>query len=164
MIVKASGVGVLDAYLEAEVARLGGPATQTVFWDVDAPATLAAVHANRADPLRKHIPAYDMILTYGGGPPVVAAYEALGARNCVPVYNAVDPFSHYPVRGRREFGASLSFLGNRLPDREARVESFFFHAARQLPKRRFLLGGSGWETRASLPNVRVRAGSPECLP
>src|ERR1044072_3180498 len=38
-VVKASGVGVLDEELEAEVAALDGPTR--IFWDVDAPATLA---------------------------------------------------------------------------------------------------------------------------
>ena len=39
------------------------------------------------------------------------------------------------------------------PDREARVDSFFFEAARRLPERAFLLGGSGWEDKACPPNV-----------
>jgi spore maturation protein CgeB len=48
----------------------------------------------------------------------------------------------------------LSFLGNRLPDREARVEQFFLAAAAELPTRRFLIGGNGWETKAMPENVR----------
>lgn len=52
------------------------------------------------------------------------------------------------------FEAELSFLGNRLPDREARVDAFFLEAARALPERRFLLGGSGWEQDALPANVR----------
>ena len=70
------------------------------------------------------------MLTYGGGPPVVAAYEALGARRCVPVYNALDPTTHHPVPADAQFRGDLGFLGNRLPDREARVEEFFLTPAR----------------------------------
>jgi spore maturation protein CgeB len=51
------------------------------------------------------------------------------------------------------FAADLAFLGNRLPDREARVDRFFFEAARQLPERRFLIGGAGWEPWQLPPNV-----------
>jgi len=40
---------------------------------------------------------YDLILTYGGGDPVVRAYEALSAARCLPTYNPVDPETHYPV-------------------------------------------------------------------
>src|SRR5581483_5727603 len=45
------------------------------------------------------------------------------------------------------------FLGNRLPDREARVDMFFFDAARSLPGRRFLIGGNGWDDKAIPSNV-----------
>ena len=71
-----------------------------------------------------------MILTYGGGDPVVRAYRALGARDCVPIYNALDPSTHYPVPPRPALRGDLGFLGNRLPDREARVEEFFLRAGR----------------------------------
>ena len=156
VIVKTSGVGVLDDVLERGTVRLGRRGPHTVFWDVDAPATLARLKADPADPLRALVPAFGRVMTYGGGPPVVAAYEALGARGCVPVYNALDSDTHHPVPACPEFTASLGFLGNRLPDRDARVEGFFFDAARRLPGHRFLLGGSGWEDRAgALPNVRV---------
>src|SRR4051794_41054840 len=143
VVVKASGVGVLDEELEAAVLELA-PAT-TVFWDVDAPATLARMEADFDDPLRTLVPRYDLVLTYGGGDPVVERYRALGARDCVPVYNALDPSTHHPVEPDPRFAVDLAFLGNRLPDREARVEEFFFRAAARLPGRQFLIGGSGWD-------------------
>ncbi|MBX9698073.1 MAG: glycosyltransferase, partial [Acetobacteraceae bacterium] len=125
-----------------------------IFWDVDAPATLAELReAGPAHPLRRMLPRLDMVLTYGGGPPVVEAYRALGARRCVPVYNALDPATHHPVPAEPRFAADLAFLGNRLPDREARVEEFFLRPATLLPDRRFLLGGNGWEDRAVPANV-----------
>ena len=153
VVVKCSGVGVHDTLLEGAVLELGAPLT--IFWDVDAPATLARMEADPADPLRARIADYDLVLTYGGGEPVVRRYRALGARDCVPVYNALDPTTHHPVAPRPDLRADLSFLGNRLPDREARVEEFFFAAAACAPQRSFLLGGSGWQDRAAvLPNVR----------
>jgi spore maturation protein CgeB len=153
VVVKCSGVGVHDALLEAAVLELGAPVT--IFWDVDAPATLATMEADEDDPLRTLIGGYDLVLTYGGGDPVVRRYRALGARDCVPVYNALDPTTHHPVASRTDLRADLSFLGNRLPDREARVEDFFFGAVAALPRRSFLLGGSGWEDRAARhPNLR----------
>ncbi len=144
VVVKASGVGVHDAFLEQAVLDLRREGTAVVFWDVDAPATLARCHDDRTDPFRSLIPRYDAVLTYGGGPPVVAAYERLGARRCIPIYNALDPDTHHPAPAQERLRADLSFLGNRLPDREARVREFFLRAAEALPERRFLLGGSGW--------------------
>jgi spore maturation protein CgeB len=154
LVVKASGVGVYDELLEREVLSLRSDSTRVAFWDVDAPATLERVQSDPADPFRELIPGYDLVLTYGGGPPVVNAYLALGARECTPVYNALDPDTHFPVPRRARYEADLGFLGNRLPDREARVDEFFLGAAERLPQKKFLLGGSGWEDKALPVNVQ----------
>ena len=153
LVVKASGVGVFDELLERAVLELQRPETMVVFWDVDAPATLDRMRMDPGDPFRALVPRYDLVLTYGGGDPVVRAYGSLGARQCVPVYNALDPTTHFPVAPEPRFEADVCFLGNRLPDREARVEDFFLGAAARLPDRRFLLGGSGWGDKAMPRNV-----------
>jgi spore maturation protein CgeB len=154
VVVKASGVGVFDAVLEDAVAQLEGPEAR-IFWDVDAPATLASMEGDAESALRELIPAYDMVFTYGGGQPVIDRYLARGARSCTPIYNALDPATHHPAPPRPDLACDLAFLGNRLPDREARVEEFFFRAAEALPEHSFLLGGNGWEDRvAGLGNVR----------
>src|SRR5512146_1445294 len=155
LIVKASGVGVHDALLEAAVLELRRPGNRVAFWDVDAPATLERLARDPGDPFRALVPRYDLVLTYGGGDPVVRAYRSLGARACVPIYNALDPETHHPVPPDPRFDAHLSFLGNRLPDREARVDAFLLRAAAILPARRFLLGGAGWEGKPLPPNVRL---------
>jgi len=155
LIVKASGVGVFDALLEEAVLDLQGPRTRVIFWDVDAPATLDRLHADPGDHFHRLLPRYDFVLTYGGGDPVSHAYEALGARFCVPIYNALDPRTHHPVEPQPHFVADLAFLGNRLPDREARVDAFFLRAAEHLPEARFLLGGCGWEDKPMPRNVKA---------
>jgi spore maturation protein CgeB len=154
VMVKTSGVGVLDEFLEKAIAATKRAGNLTIFWDVDAPATLERIEQQPNDPFRDLIPRYDLILTYGGGQPVIDGYKAAGARECVPIYNALDPTTHYPVPPEERFAGMLGFLGNRLPDREARVEEFFFHAARLLRNERFMLGGNGWEQAALPPNVR----------
>jgi spore maturation protein CgeB len=154
LIVKASGNGVFDELLEAEVLERKNSRNLVAFWDVDAPVTLDRVQQDPADPFNTLIPRYDLILTYGGGEPVVQAYRAQGARECVPIYNALDPTTHHPVAPDARFGAALGFLGNRLPDREARVEAFFLKAAELLPRHAFMLGGSGWQDKPMPPNVK----------
>jgi spore maturation protein CgeB len=153
LIVKASGVGVFDELLEAAVLELRTTRNTIAFWDVDAPATLDRVESDRSDPFAALIPQYDLVLTYGGGDPVVRAYEGMGARRCVPIYNALDPSTHHPVPPETRFTCDLAFLGNRLPDRETRVEAFFLRPAATLPNRRFLIGGNGWHDKAMPPNV-----------
>jgi spore maturation protein CgeB len=154
LVVKASGVGVHDALLEAAVLDLQGEGRVVAFWDVDAPATLARLAEDADDPFRPLVGRYDVVFTYGGGDPVVRAYEAFGARACHPIYNGVDPSTHHPVPPDGAYEADLAFLGNRLPDRERRVEDFFLAVAERLPERRFLLGGSGWADKPMPHNVR----------
>src|SRR4051794_3503457 len=48
-LVKASGVGVFDEYLEREVVHAGRSGALTIFWDVDAPATLDRLASDPAD-------------------------------------------------------------------------------------------------------------------
>ncbi|MEA2904953.1 MAG: hypothetical protein QOI12_2340 [Alphaproteobacteria bacterium] len=154
LLVKASGVGVFDAELERAVPDCCPERAICAYWDVDAPATLDAIGAASDHHLRHAIPRYDLVLTYGGGDPVVQGYERVGAKMCVPVYNALDPDLHYPVPPRPDLVCDLGFLGNRLPDREARVEEFFLKAAALMPERTFLLGGSGWHDKPMPANVR----------
>jgi spore maturation protein CgeB len=153
LIIKCSGVGVFDSLLEAAVLELKSPKTRVAFLDVDAPATLERIQSNASDPFSALISEYDLILTYGGGPPVVNAYTKAGARECVPIYNALDPQTHFPVSLDPRFAGTLGFLGNRMPDREARVEEFFLKPAAALSQCRFVLGGSGWHDKGMPENV-----------
>jgi spore maturation protein CgeB len=154
LIIKHSGVGADDERLEAEVLLCASGSTQVAFWDVDAPATLARVRQSSRDPFRELVPKYDFIFTYGGGDPVVEQYMKLGAKNCIPIYNGLDPDTHHPVAPDRHFECDLAFVGNRLPDRETRVEQFFLAAAEKAREFQFLLGGEGWGTKNLPNNVR----------
>ena len=114
-----------------------------------------AFRASPDDPLHAVLPQLDAVLTYGGGDPVVQAYLELGAKFCAPVYNGLDPETHHPVPPQPRFAADLGFLGNRLPDREQRVEQFFLGPASARPGLRYLLGGAGWGSRDIPVNVTL---------
>jgi spore maturation protein CgeB len=152
VVVKASGVGVLDQDLEARVSAMPLSVCK-VFWDVDAPATLERLASNPNDPFHRALKRFDLVLTYGGGNRVTDEYKRIGARDCFAIYNAFDPDVHFPVEPEERFACDLSFLGNRLPDREARVEEYFLKAAMLAPSKRFLLGGSGWADKTIPQNV-----------
>lgn len=153
LVIKHSGVGADDELLEREVLRCRCCGTRAAFWDVDAPATLARAEANRDDPFLALIPQYDFIFTYGGGP-LVSRYLHLGARNCHPIYNALDPESHHPAPPDPELACDLVFVAHRLPDRERRLEQFFLRAAELAPEQSFILGGEGWAGKPMPRNVR----------
>lgn len=153
LVIKNSGVGADDALLEQRVLDCRSDRTRVAFWDVDAPATLARIERDSANPFRVCIPEYDFIFTYGGGPQVVDRYRKLGARNCHPIYNALEPESHKPAAPDPSLACDLVFVGNRLPDRERRVEDFFLKAAELGPEFQFILGGEGWGDKRLPANV-----------
>ena len=153
LVVKHSGVGVFDELLEEKVLGCRSDSTRVAFWDVDAPATLSRVETNPADAFRALIPEYDFIFTYGGGAPVVDHYQRLGAVKCHPIYNALDPETHHPVTPDPALACDLLFVGHRLPDRERRVEEFFFGAAELAIDYKFALGGEGWGGKRLPANV-----------
>jgi len=154
IVVKANGVGVFDRELLEGIIAHARRGALKIYWDVDAAATLDEMRADPDHPVRAALPHLDLVFTYGGGPPVIAAYEGFGAKECVPIYNALDPATHFPVPPDPRFACDLGFLANRLPDREARVEEFFLRAAALQPERAFLIGGNGWHDKGMPANVR----------
>ena len=154
LVIKHSGVGAEDDTLEKRVLECQSEETQVAFWDVDAPATLARVEGDSFDHFRELIPRYDFIFTYGGGTPIVEHYRKLGAKNCYPIYNGLDPEHHYPEAADVTLECDLAFVGHRLPDREKRVEDFFLRAAELAPEMSFVLGGEGWGGKPLPNNVR----------
>ena len=118
-----------------------------VFWDVDAPATLARLEADEDDPLRALAaalrPRADLRRRRAGRAPLPRARRP-GLRPGLQRARSRDAPSRSPPDPR--FDADLAFLGNRLPDREARVDEFFLRAAALLPDRAFLLGGTAGTT------------------
>jgi spore maturation protein CgeB len=153
VVVKHSGIGVDDEILEQFIAGVASR-KPCFFWDVDSPATLARVRANPDDPFREAIPRFTGILSYGGGPASRSGYLALGARAYSAIYNGLDPETHFPAAHDPTVSCDIAFLGNRLPDREERVDELFLKAARLAPEKSFLLGGEGWAGKPLPANVR----------
>lgn len=154
VIVKCSGVGLIDRLLENVIMAHKARGARVVFWDVDAPATLDRLMHDNSDPFLPMLPEFDLVFTYGGGNAVQDAYAALGAQGCVPIYNAMDPDVHHPAPRDARFEGLLGLMANRLPDREQRVHDFFVHAAREIPDQAFILGGSGWEPQYLPANIQ----------
>jgi spore maturation protein CgeB len=153
VVIKHSGIGVDDELLDLGVLRCQRKSA-VIYWDVDAPATIARMKSDPDDAFCQAVPRYDSIFTYGGGPMVRDHYLDFGARGYRSIYNGLDPETHYPVPPDPSVVCDLVFLGNRLPDSEARVDELFLDAARLAPRYSFLLGGEGWGDKALPPNVR----------
>jgi spore maturation protein CgeB len=153
IVIKHSGIGVDDRLLEARVMDLKKDCA-VIFWDVDAPATIQRMRASVTDPFRMLVPQYDAIFTYGGGPIIRNEYRGFGAQAYYSIYNGLDLETHHPVAADPALACDVAFVGNRLPDREARVEALFLLAAERAPERQFILGGEGWGDKALPQNVK----------
>jgi spore maturation protein CgeB len=152
IVIKHSGIGVDDAELERRVLECSN-GSMCFIWDVDAPATVYRMRSDANDALARACAGYDAILTYGGGPKARDGYLEFGARAYYSMYNGLDPETHFPVAADPSLACDVAFLGNRLPDREARVEELFLRAAELAPDQRFLLGGEGWGDKRMPSNV-----------
>jgi spore maturation protein CgeB len=115
-----------------------------VFYDLDTPVTLERVRAG--EPVDyigpQGLADYDLVLSYTGGRALEELQTLLGARRVAPLYGFVDPAAHFPVAADPGWRADLSYLGTFAEDRQATLEELFIEPARQLPDRRFLMGGA----------------------
>lgn len=117
-----------------------------VFYDLDTPVTLARL---RAGATVGYVPdeglsAFDLVLSYTGGEALIELRERLGARRVAPLYGHADPGTHAPCAPQPRFACDLSYLGTFAADRQPGLERLFVEPARRLPRKRFMLGGSGY--------------------
>lgn len=128
-----------------------------VFYDLDSPVTLARIRAGERVPYLPHrgLAAFDLVLSYAGGPALAELKERLRARRVAPLYGSVDPLVHSPAATDPDLEADLSHLGTYSEDRRAALEGFFLVPARRHPARRFVLGGSQYPVDLPWsPNIR----------
>lgn len=123
---------------------LGSDVCVRTFYDLDTPVTLARLSAGEAVPYlpTQGLGDFDLVLSYTGGAALTALQTRLGARVVVPLFGSVDPDVHRPVPRKEEYRADLSYLGTYAEDRQRALEALFVEPARELPERRFLIGGT----------------------
>jgi spore maturation protein CgeB len=112
-----------------------------MFYDIDTPVTLAALDRGEAVHLRANqIPAFDVYLSFSGGPVLDHLEIARGARRAEALYCSVDPdrYVHAPDRVARW---DMGYLGTYSDDRQPGLERLLLDAARRLPERRFVVAG-----------------------
>jgi spore maturation protein CgeB len=120
-----------------------GSGTVRVFYDLDAPVTLASVERGERVP---YVPeggfaGFDLVLSFTGGAALEALRERLGARRVAPLYGSVDLETHRVSQRSGDYACDLSYLGTYARDRQPVVERLFLDVAARQPQRRFLLGG-----------------------
>lgn len=142
--------GIVTSYcpdaLAASDLLMRSPVAVRAFYDLDTPVTLANLAAGQAVAYvgTRGLRDYDLVLSYTGGAALDGLREQLSARRVAPLYGSVDPRVHHKVDPAPAYRCGLSYLGTFAADRQAAVDELFVAPARELPERRFVLGGSGY--------------------
>lgn len=141
-------VAIVTSYCPDGIAAtdlvLSSSAAVRVFYDMDTPVTLARWRNGEALSYigPEGLEGFDLVLSYTGGGALEALQAELKARRVAPLYGSVDPEVHHPVAPEEQYRADLSYLGTYAEDRQEFLDSLFIEPARQLPDRRFLIGGA----------------------
>ena len=110
------------------------------FYDIDTPVTLARLQAGDCAYLaRRQIAAYDLYLSFTGGPTLRLLEETYGAPAARALYCSVDRDA-YPAL-ERAARYDLSYLGTYSPDRQPTLERLLIEPARRAPDLRFCVAG-----------------------
>jgi spore maturation protein CgeB len=124
-----------------EILDLGGPLR--VFYDLDTPVTLNALHQGQVEYLDAgQIPAFDLVLSFTGGKALTTLEDEYRTRMVRPLYGCVDPDDYCRVAPVPKFQCDLSYMGTYSPDRQAKVDALLLEPSRRHPETSFLLAGS----------------------
>jgi spore maturation protein CgeB len=160
-------VAIVTSYCPDGIAAselvLDSRAAHRVFYDLDSPVTLnrlrEGVSVEYIGP--RGLRDFDLVLSYAGGPALRELRQRLGARRVAPLYGSVDPEVHKPATPDHRYRADLSYLGTYAPDRNAALRALFTEPARLLPHRRFVIGGSMYDSAFPWqPNIYFLAHIP----
>jgi spore maturation protein CgeB len=112
----------------------------TAFYDIDTPVTLAKLASGNAEYLTPRlVAAYDLYLSFTGGPTLERLERELGSPCARALYCSVDPRLYYPkaVAARWDLG----YMGTYSPDRQPTVDRLLAVPARRWPDGRFAVVG-----------------------
>jgi spore maturation protein CgeB len=112
----------------------------TAFYDIDTPVTLARLASRGADYIAaRQIPAYDMYLSFTGGPTLDRLERTYGSPMARPLYCSVDPDLYAPqdVEPRWDLG----YLGTYSPDRQPVLDALLVSPAARWRAGRFVVAG-----------------------
>jgi spore maturation protein CgeB len=143
-LLMAADVRIVGSYVPDGVAvglfvhGLGGV---SAFYDIDTPVTLAALRAGQCAYLSAiQIPAYDLYLSFTGGPTLDELEERYGARHAAALYCSVDPalYRPLPIRPRWDLG----YLGTYSDDRQPTLQRLLLDVAERAPELNFVVAGA----------------------
>lgn len=124
----------------------------TAFYDIDTPVTLAALQQNAAEYVeRRQIPAFDLYLSFAGGPTLERLERQFGARRARPLYCSVDTELYYQD-GSTERDIDLGYLGTYSADRQPMLEELLIGPAARRQEARFVIAGPQYPASIAYPS------------
>jgi spore maturation protein CgeB len=112
----------------------------TAFYDIDTPVTLAKLERADFEYLSPEvIPAYDLYLSFTGGPTLRRIERQYGSPLARALYCSVDPDA-YPLLDVAKTW-DLTYLGTYSDDRQPTLEKLLIEPARRLPHLKFCVAG-----------------------
>lgn len=126
------------------------------FYDIDTPVTLARLRTDECDYLRAdQVPAFDLMLSFTGGPILNELETVFGARRAEALYCSVDADAYRPHLVMRSI--DLGYMGTYSVDRQPGLDLLLNRCARRLPSRKFLVVGAQYPQELRWPaNVERR--------
>lgn len=147
------GIAVGTWALDTARGRVG-------FYDIDTPVTLTRLAAGDCEYLAlAQIPAYDIYLSFSGGPILQRLERDYGSPCARALHCAFDPQLYHPEALAPAW--DLGYLGTWSADRQPRVERLLLEPARRWPQGRFVVGGPMYPESVAWPaNVQHRDHVP----
>lgn len=121
------------------------------FYDIDTPVTLAKLSRGDYEYLApRQIAAYDLYLSFAGGPILEVLEKIYGSPAARPFYCSVDPQMYYPEN--HSLNWDLGYMGTYSPDRQPTLEQLLLKPACHEPASRFVVAGPNFPAAISWPH------------
>jgi spore maturation protein CgeB len=137
----------------------------TVFYDIDTPATIAAIRDGTCAYLTaRQIPDFDLYLSFTGGPLLRQIEQTFSARAARALYCAVDTEIFRPLALDSLW--DLGYLGTYSADRQHALEKLLIEPALRSPEKAFVVAGAQYPESIRWPSnvYRIDHIPPDGLP
>jgi spore maturation protein CgeB len=139
------GIAIIDSVLAAAEGC-------TAFYDIDTPVTLAALRQAGASYIeRRQIAAFDLYLSFTGGPTLDRLEREFGARRPRPLYCSVDTDLYFEEPDSAK-AYDLGYLGTFSVDRQPTVEQLLVGPAHLWPEGSFVVAGAQYPEKLAWPS------------
>lgn len=152
--VRGADLVVVGSYVP-EGVTVGDWAVKTAqglcaFYDIDTPVTLAKLRGGDYEYVEpRQIAAYDLYLSFAGGPILEELEQIYGSPAARPLYCSVDPTLYYPETCSLRW--DLGYMGTYSPDRQPGLNALLVEPAQQLTGRSYVVAGPGYPAEIQWP-------------